>query len=96
MTAAETATNPIVWIVGAVIVIGAVKGLHNAVVGRKLPELLIVLAMVGLLVFGVGWEAAECVSGRHFGDPGNGSNPLDTLCPFDKTSGSTAVGEGSR
>lgn len=96
MTAAQTASNPLLWIVGAVIIVGALKGLHNAVVGRKLPELFLVLAMVALLLFGIGWEAAECVAGRHFGDPGDGSNPFDTICPFDKTSGGTAVGEGGQ
>ena len=54
MTAAQTASNPLVWIVGAVIIVGALKGLHNAVVGRKLPELFLVLALVALLLFGIG------------------------------------------
>ncbi len=48
---------------------------------------LLMLAIVVLVGIGLAWEVSECAAGTHFGDPGDGSNPFDQLCPFDKANG---------
>lgn len=48
---------------------------------------LLMLGIVLLIGIGLVWEFSECAAGTHFGDPGDGSNPFDRLCPFDKANG---------
>ena len=52
------------------------------------------LGIVALVAFGLVWEISECAAGTHFGDPGDGSNPFDQFCPFDKTNGPAPGGAG--